>query len=97
MATSPNDEQIKAAILALIAKRGAHSSACPSEVARSLSDKDWRALMPRIRQIAWHLMQLGKLDILQGGVPISAMDAVVGPIRIRLAQPAPSGDVAEKK
>ena len=52
--------------------------------------------MPRVRQVAWHLMQLGELDISQAGVSIPAIDAVVGPIRLRLARPASGGGSAEK-
>ena len=96
MSTSPDDAQIKAAILGLIVKRGAHSSACPSEVARALSGNDWRALMPRVRQVAWQLMRLGALEITQGSVPIAGLDLLVGPIRIRLAKALPDGNPGQK-
>ena len=89
MSEGPSDADIESVMLALIAKRGLHSSACPSEVARSLSDNNWRALMPRVRDLAWQLMQLGQLDISQGGVSIAGNARVVGPIRIRLARPPP--------
>ena len=89
MSLDPGDADIEAAILTLVAKRGMQSSACPSEVARALSKSNWRALMPRVRDLAWQLMQLGQLDISQGGVSIAGNARVVGPLRIRLARPPP--------
>ena len=89
MSEGPSDADIESVMLALIAKRGLHSSACPSEVARALSKSNWRALMPRVRDLAWQLMQLGQLDISQGGVSIAGNARVVGPLRIRLARPPP--------
>ncbi len=89
MLTGPSQADIEAGLLALIARRGTHSSACPSEVARTLSDKDWRALMTRVRQAAWRLMQSGQLDITQAGVSIVHMDTVKGPIRVRLPRVGP--------
>ena len=86
--TDPTDQQIKAALLALIAKRGEKSSACPSEVARTLSPGEWRSLMPRVRQVAGELALQGLLDISQGGqsVPITTLPhgPWKGPIRVRL-------------
>lgn len=95
MPVAPDKAEIEAALLALIAQRGLHSSACPSEVARALSPTSWRELMPRIREASWRLMQSGQLDISQGGVsiarPDAAIDAVKGPVRIRLPR-LPAGD-----
>ena len=89
MSEGPSDADIETAILVLIAKRGLQSSACPSEVARALSKSNWRALMPRVRDAAWRLVEHGQLDISQGGVSIAGNARVVGPIRIRLARPPP--------
>ena len=83
-----SDEQIEAALLALIAQRGKQSSACPSEVARALAPEDWRDLMPRVRQVAGQLALRGLLDISQGGqsVPTATLPngPWKGPIRVRL-------------
>ena len=83
-----SDQQIEAALLALIAQRGKESSACPSEVARALSPDDWRKLMPRIRQIAGLLAMRGLLDISQGGLSVTPATLPngpwKGPIRIRV-------------
>ena len=83
-----SDEQIKTALLALIAQRGEESSACPSEVARALAPEDWRDLMPRVRQVAGQLALRGLLDVSQGGesVPTTTLPngPWKGPIRIRV-------------
>ena len=83
-----SDEQIEAALLALIVQRGKKSSACPSEVARALAPEDWRDLMPRVRQVAGQLALRGLLDISQGGQSVPATilpnGPWKGPIRVRL-------------
>ena len=78
------DVKIEAALLALIRQRGPLSSACPSEVARQLSPNDWRALMPRVRDVAALLAQRGLLEIAQGGKAVSPQGPWHGPIRVRL-------------
>ena len=86
--TELTDQQIEVALLAIIAKRGDQSSACPSEVARALTLHDWRKLMPRIRQLAGQLAQRGLLDIAQGGQSVTTATLPdgpwKGPIRVRL-------------
>ena len=77
------DVDIEAAMLCLIAQRGPKSSACPSEVARALLPDGWRALMPRVRATALLLQRRGLLDISQGGVLVTNLDELRGPIRIR--------------
>ena len=78
------DFEIEAAMLHLIAQRGKYSSACPSEVARALSTDGWRELLPRVRQVAVQLQRQNQLDIAQGGVSVSNLNTLRGPIRIRL-------------
>jgi hypothetical protein len=84
----PDDLQIEAALLALITKRGQQASACPSEIARQLSPDDWRALMPRVRQVAGQLALRDLLDISQCGSSVSTAALPdgpwKGPIRVRL-------------
>ena len=85
-----SDEQIKTALLALIAQRGEESSACPSEVARALATEDWRDLMPRVRQVAGQLALRGLLDVSQGGQSVPATTLPngpwKGPIRVRVSR-----------
>ena len=69
---------IPAAILALLAVR-APKTACPSEVARTLSD-DWRPLMPAIREAA---ARMPDVVATQGGTPVDPL-AARGPIRLSL-------------
>ena len=76
--------QIELALLTLIRQRGPHSSACPSEVARSLLPGDWRTLMPRVRAVAAGLAQAGILQISQRGIVVSPEGPWKGPIRVQL-------------
>ena len=84
----PRDEltalEIEFALLAIVQQRGAASSACPSEVARSLSQDQWRALMPQVRETASRLAEQGKIEIAQGGQATSSTGPWTGPIRLRL-------------
>ena len=88
MLIQPSDQQIEAALLALVAQRGEDASACPSEVARALLPYEWCTLMPRVRQVAGQLALRGLLDISQGGESVPATTLPhgpwKGPIRVRL-------------
>lgn len=81
------DMQIEAALLEIVRQRGPLSSACPSEVARELSPSNWRALMPRVRDVAGQLAQRGLLDISQRGQSVPPLGPWKGPIRVRLPTP----------
>ena len=83
----PIDLQIESALLALVIHRGQTASACPSEVARQLQNEAWRALMPRVRQVAAELAQKGQIIIMQRGKTVSPTGPWVGPIRIKTAPP----------
>lgn len=84
MLTNP---QIEAALLAMVAQRGQTASACPSEVARQLQNEAWRALMPRVRQVAAELAKRGEIIITQRGETVTPTGPWVGPIRIKIAPP----------
>lgn len=75
----PTDAEIRAEILLHAHRRGRDKSFCPSEPARALSP-DWRALMPRIRQI---VAGMDGVEALQKGRPVDPLSAR-GPIRLRL-------------
>jgi Protein of unknown function (DUF3253) len=81
---SISDAQISSALLQLVNRRGTGSSACPSEVARSLSATGWRPLMPRVRQVAAQLAQAGFIRVTQGGAVLNPNEPWRGPIRIGL-------------
>ena len=68
-----SDDEIAAEILRQLAQRAADSTICPSEVARTLTPDDaaWRALMPRVREVAAALRDAGRLRITRGGSDIA--------------------------
>jgi hypothetical protein len=72
---APADDEIAAAIEALLASRRAEASICPSEAARVLRPEGWRALMPAVRQVAWDMARAGRLRITQGSVTIDIAHA----------------------
>ena len=78
------DAEVRDAIRGLLARRRPESSLCPSEVARELSPKKWRALMPVVRAEAARLAERGELRVTQGDREVHALDAR-GPIRLRHA------------
>ncbi len=69
------DDDIRGAILRLTAAR---ASVCPSEVARDLA-ADWRALMPRVREVAAGMPEVA---VTQRGVEVDPR-AARGPVRLR--------------
>lgn len=75
--------EISRAILAMAAERGADKTICPSEVARTLFDTQWRNHMDQVRQAAIALMQEGKVSITQKGEPVN-VEHIKGPVRIKI-------------
>jgi hypothetical protein len=72
----------------LLTQLAAGKSICPSDVARSfgLIEADWRALMPRIRELAQEQADAGLLRITQGtGAAMKDVNAksAKGPVRLR--------------
>jgi hypothetical protein len=82
---------IENTIFELLSLRKEGSTICPSEVARALAPDDdpWRALMPRIRQVAQDLARNQRLRVTRRGVPVDATTKG-GPIRLGL--PREPGD-----
>ncbi len=81
------DTALEAAILALLAERGAGKTICPSEAARRVAGASgegeaWKALMEPARAAARRLHGAGKLLVTQGGHPVDPSHAK-GPIRLR--------------
>lgn len=82
------------AALALLARRSAASTVCPSEVARALAaaagTADWRGEMPRVHAAVDRLVAEGLVRLSWKGEPMPARD---GPYRIGRAGPdAPAQD-----
>ncbi len=70
-------------IVDLLSQRGGGKTICPSEAARAVGGRDWRDQMPLAREAAAALAAEGRIDVLQKGEPVDALQAR-GPIRLRL-------------
>ena len=85
-AAAGQDAALEAAILALLAERGAGKTICPSEAARRVAGADvreqWEPLMEPARAAARRLAAAGKLVVTQGGHPVDPSHAK-GPIRLK--------------
>ena len=79
------DRELEQRIRDLLAARSATSTICPSDVARSLSDDEWRDLMEPVRRAARRLVAAGEVQITQHGSVVDPSTAK-GPIRIRRAR-----------
>jgi len=85
------DSQLEAAILELLAERGANGgkdkTICPSEAAKLVGGKatrhDWESLMAPARAAARRLVAQGRILITQKGRIVDPSTAK-GPIRLRL-------------
>lgn len=75
-----------AAVLSLVAERGAGKTVCPSEVARMLGGAAWRAQMPQVHAAVDALVADGAVRLSWQGVPLSAR---AGPYRISAPVPPP--------
>lgn len=86
----PVDRALEAAILELLAARGAGATICPSEAARAVAptvareegDDAWRALMEPARRAARRLVAAGEVELTQRGRVVDP-SAFRGPVRIR--------------
>ena len=82
-----DDATIRRAIVALLSARSPTASVCPSEVARALEPRDaaWRALMPRVRQVAASLAEAGIVGVTQGDRAMASDEVVraASPVRLR--------------
>jgi hypothetical protein len=85
------DAALEAAILELLAERGAGKTICPSEAAKwvggNAARRDWEGLMEPARAAARRLVAQGKIVITQGGRVVDPSTAK-GPIRLQRASGA---------
>lgn len=80
---APDEAALSAEITRLLAARAPESSICPSDVARSLGEKDtWRALMDPVRAAAARMADDGTIIVTQGKDTVDIRSAR-GPIRLR--------------
>lgn len=85
---------IERALWALLDRRAAEATVCPSEVARSLAPdvSAWRGLMPKVRAVAKRLADAGALRVTRHGVEVIDAAAGGGPIRLgRTGKPGETG------
>ncbi len=82
-------ERWQAAIEALLDQRQPGASICPSEVARAVSPRGWRAHLTGVRDLARHLARRGALAITQRGRVCDPDAPIRGPVRLR--RPVPDG------
>lgn len=87
MSTDPHPRPISSkdigrCLTALLRQRGVDKTLCPSEVARQLAEKDWRPLMPRVREVATRMADRGDVVATQQGRPVW-IPLTKGPIRLR--------------
>jgi hypothetical protein len=59
--------RVEAAIMALLRSRRSGASICPSDVARIVGGKTWRAMLPMVRERAVKMSGRGRIDILRRG------------------------------
>jgi Protein of unknown function (DUF3253) len=86
LASDPSeDAALEAAIFKLLAQRQPGATICPSDAARTVYPEatQWRAAMPRVRALAAHLADAGRLLVTQRRIPVDIRTAV-GPVRLRL-------------
>lgn len=81
--SDPSPQDLRRAVLDLLAQRSPTSSICPSDVARRVRPDDWRPLMDPVRAAARDLVDDGEVEITQRGEVVDP-GSVRGPIRIRL-------------
>lgn len=79
------DALIRGQILELVRARGLKKTVCPSEVARALSPKAWRDLMPAVRKIGTQLVKEGLILVTQRGTIVD-LSTAQGPVRFGLAE-----------
>ena len=81
----PDDELIRSTMLELLAATRDGTTICPSQIARRLEhdERDWRALMPTVRNCARALAREGRLEVTQRGVVLSPEADWRGALRLR--------------
>lgn len=77
-----NDHELENKIRELLDARSRDSTICPSDVARAMSDDNWRELMEPVRRAARRMVDAGEVEITQKGSVVDPSTAK-GPIRIR--------------
>ncbi|HZX80789.1 MAG TPA: DUF3253 domain-containing protein [Lysobacter sp.] len=91
-----DEAAIRECIVALLRRRAADASICPSEVARALApdEAEWRASMPQVRRVAAAMAESGEVGVTQGERELPSSEVVLasGPIRLRRSRGFPDAD-----
>jgi hypothetical protein len=83
-------DELRTAILELLARRDPGKTICPSDAARAVAgDRDFRPLMDDARAAAGRLVAEGRIDVTQKGEVVD-LGTARGPIRLRLRPDGPS-------
>ncbi|WP_246398669.1 DUF3253 domain-containing protein [Mycobacterium vicinigordonae] len=82
LGNGPVEQRLRSAILALATRRGPQRTICPSDAARAVGGKSWRALTGDARELARELAKSGAVQITQRGEVLDADGPWRGPIRI---------------
>ena len=77
------EQRARASIRALLRRRGADKTICPSDVARILAGAQFRSRMQLVRSVSAALVEVGELEIRQKGKVVDPSSAR-GPIRLAL-------------
>lgn len=75
-------DTIRQCLLAKVHQRGLDKTICPSEVARTLDNDQWRGLMDSVRAVGRSLAAEGKIVVTQRGKIVDP-EVAKGPIRYR--------------
>lgn len=75
-------DRIEATMLALLTGRKPESTICPSDAARAATSPDWRDHMDLARDVARDLHERGVVEVRQGGVRVTDLDTITGPVRL---------------
>lgn len=76
-------------MLRILEERGPNKTACPSTIAKEVSETGWEELMPSVREVAKQLADKGQVQVTQRGTPVDPVDAT-GPIRIGITDSSES-------
>lgn len=90
-ASGASRSEIRSTMLRVLRERGPDKTACPSAVAREIREDGWRELLPLVRDVARELVAEDRVNVTQGGRPVSPTDAS-GPIRIGICPEPESED-----
>jgi hypothetical protein len=80
------EDELRRAILSLLASRDPGRTICPSDAARAVGGEQFRPLMDMTRRVAEALVAEGRIEVTQKGKPV-VLGSSRGPIRLRLTEP----------